>query len=71
MLWLAAAAQLATTPPPASPAPPDAVRTEGSPRVEVAPDTRRPFPPRAQARLDAILARVDVIDRGIAWKMRW
>ena len=71
MLWLAAAAHLATTALPASPAPPGAVGTEGAPRVEAPADPRRPFPPRAQARLDAVLERVDVIDRGIAWKMRW
>jgi hypothetical protein len=71
MLWLAAAAHLATTAPPASPAPPGAVRAESQPRVEAWPDPRRPFPPRAQARLDAVLERLDVIDRGIAWKMRW
>jgi hypothetical protein len=67
MLWLAAAAHLAVAH--AAPVPPGAVRAPV--RTDRAPDARRFLSPRAQARLDAVLERVDVIDGGIAWKVRW
>ena len=69
MLWLAAAAHLAAVVHTA-PVPPGAVRPPPV-RTDLAPDARRFLSPRAQARLDAVLERVDVIDGGIAWKMRW
>jgi hypothetical protein len=68
MLWLAAAAHLAVAH--AAPVPPGAVRAPPV-RTDLAPDARRFLSPRAQARLDAVLERVDVIDGGLAWKMRW
>jgi len=68
MLRLAAAAHLALSH--AAPAPPGAIRAQPL-RIDAAPDARRILPPRAQARLDALLERFDVIDGGIAWKMRW
>jgi hypothetical protein len=69
MLWLAAASHVAAVTH-AAPAPAGAVRTQ-PPRTEAAPDPRRPLSPSAQARLEAVLERFDVIDGGIAWKVRW
>ncbi len=69
MLWLAATSHLAAVTHPA-PAPPGAVRAQ-PPRTDVAPDPRRLLQLGAQARLDAVLERFDVIDGGIAWKVRW
>ncbi len=69
MLWVAAAVHLAA--PLAAPAPLAALRMQRQPRVELPRDPLRPLPARAQARLDAVLERLDVIDGGLAWKMRW
>ncbi len=69
MLWLAAASHLAAVAQ-SAPAPAGAVRSQ-PPRTDAAPDPRRLLPPRAQARLEAVLDRFDVIDGGIAWKVRW
>ena len=68
MLWLAATSHLAAVT--HAPAPAGAVRAQ-PPRTEPAPDPRRPLSPSAQARLEAVLERFDVIDGGIAWKVRW
>lgn len=69
MLWLAAAIHPAAVVH-AAPAPPEAVRAQ-PPKKDAATERRRPLSPGAQARLDAVLERFDVIDGGIAWKMRW
>jgi hypothetical protein len=69
MLWLAAAAQLATAPH-VAPAPAGAIRAQPL-RADAGPEARRLLAPHVQARLEAVLERLDVIDGGVAWKMRW
>lgn len=69
MLWLAAAIHPVAVVH-AAPVPPEAVRAQ-PPRKDGAMDARRILSPGAQARLDAVLQRFDVIDGGVAWKMRW
>jgi hypothetical protein len=51
-------------------APPEAVQAQPRKKDE-APEPRRLLSPVAQARLDAMLQRFDVIDGGLALKMRW
>jgi hypothetical protein len=51
-------------------APAEALRAQPRSKDDPA-DLRRALSPAAQARLDAVLRRFDVIDYGIAWKMRW
>jgi len=51
-------------------APPEAVQAQPRGKDE-AKDARRLLSPVAQARLEAVLARFDVIDGGVALKMRW
>jgi hypothetical protein len=59
----------------AAPAPPSAVRAQPPPRTNALPEARALLPLRAEgravARLEALLERFDVIEGGIAWKMRW
>lgn len=70
MLWLAAAAHLATVPH-AAPAPSGAMRGQPPRAADTAPEQRRFLAPRLQARLDSLLERLDVIDGGLAWKVHW
>ena len=70
MFWLAASAHLAAAPHTA-PVPSSAVRAPPAHRVDSLPETRALLPPRAQARLEAVLEHFDLIEGGIAWKMRW
>ncbi len=67
MPWLAATVHPAAV---VHAAPAEALRTQPRRKDEAA-DPRRGLSPTAQARLDAVLQRFDVIDYGIAWKMRW
>ena len=51
-------------------APPEAVQAQPR-RKDSAGDARRVLSPASQARLEAVLQRFDVIDGGLALKMRW
>jgi hypothetical protein len=68
MLWLAAAAVHPAAVVHAAPAEALQALTR---RKDEALDARRALSPAAQARLEKVLQRFDVIDYGIAWKMRW
>jgi len=67
MLCVAPATHLATA---VHAAPPEAVLAQPR-RKDEPPEQRRLLSPVAQARLEAVLARFDVIDGGLAVKMRW
>ena len=67
MLWVAPASHLTV---PVHAAPPEAVRAQPGSK-DKATDVRRALSPAVQARLEAVLQRFDVIDGGLALKMRW
>ena len=67
MLCVAPATHLAAA---ARAAPPEAVQAQPR-RKDEDKDALRLLSPVAQARLDAMLQRFDVIEGGVALKMRW